>query len=631
MEDSLPITVLISTTVVVGIAAQVFAKWARIPSIVFLLIFGILLGSSGMGWIDPSLLGSGLEALVSLAIALILFEGGLNLEIRELGSVSLRNLITIGVMITLLGGAIAAHVFSHFSWTTAFLYASLIVVTGPTVVTPLLKLVGVDERVATLLEGEGILIDPIGAIIAVITLSVILSSNDVPLVLSEPAIPLLVLKGLVLRLGIGVTIGVSIGAVLSLLLKRSRSLPQELKNLVVLATVWGAFSLAQVLRSESGLLVAVLIGMILRSANIPEERLIRQFNQQLGILANSVLFVLLAADLSIASVFDLGWGSVLTVLALMLIVRPINVLVSTWNRDYRWQQRVFLSWIAPRGIVAASMASLFAVSLTHEGISGGDTIKALVFLTILMTVLIQGLSASWVAGWLGLRTSQIRTVIAGDSALSQLLVEILQQKGENAVLIDLSDRTSQAKLNDIPVISNQLDLEELEAEGIAPLSTFLAMTDNPELNGMLAQRALELFCPDIVATLSQPSFNSRENPSLTTMGVQIAFAPQVLLDRWEKSLDKNELQIIEVVLQSDNFAAQQAELESAITAGEMLPLLVERSNQLKLFLVHEPWQVGDRMTLLLDQSLAAKVPALSQTNSTVLLLPSKALSEPVLQ
>ncbi|MBD2093444.1 cation:proton antiporter [Microcoleus sp. FACHB-1515] len=370
MEDSLLVTLLISTTVVVGISAQVLARFLQIPSIVFLLLFGIALGSSGLGLLEPSRLGSGLEVIVSLAIALILFEGGLNFQIRELNSVSvsLRNLVTVGVLITLLGGAIAAHELSQFPWAIAFLYASLVVVTGPTVVTPLLKLIGVEQRVATLLEGEGILIDPIGAIVAVIVLNIVLSQHEVPLVLVGTAIPLFLLKGLSLRLGIGVALGVSAGSLLSLLLKQSKFLPQELKNLVVLAAVWGAFSLAQALRSESGLLVAVLMGVILRAATIPEERLIRQFNEQLGILANSILFVLLAADLSIASLFALGWKSVLTVLTLMLVVRPINILLSTWEQSFSWKQRCLLAWIAPRGIVAASMASLFAISLTGRDV-----------------------------------------------------------------------------------------------------------------------------------------------------------------------------------------------------------------------------------------------------------------------
>lgn len=351
-------------------------------------------------FLDPSLLGVGLEVLVSLLVAVILFEGGLNLQLGELKEVStsLRNLVTLGVLITLTGAAIAAHWLSEFPWSIAFLYASLVVVTGPTVINPLLKQISVEKEVSTILEGEGVFIDPIGAILAVIVLHFVLSGNVEPLIL---------IKGLVLRLGLGIIIGVGGGWLLSQLLKQDQFLSQELKNLVVLASVWGLFSLAQALRGESGLVVAVVMGIVLRASNLPSELLLRGFNEQLSILANSVLFILLAADLSIASVFALGWGSVLAVLVLMLIIRPINILISTWNQDLNWQQQLFLSWVAPRGIVAASLASLFAVSLTKQGINGGDSIKALVFLTIMMTVLLQGLTAGWVATLLNLRlTSQ---------------------------------------------------------------------------------------------------------------------------------------------------------------------------------------------------------------------------------
>ncbi|MBD2355252.1 sodium:proton antiporter [Tolypothrix sp. FACHB-123] len=400
MEESLQITILISVTVVAGIAAQVVAGYFQIPSIVLLLLFGILLGRDCLAFLDPSLLGVGLEVVVSLSVALILFEGGLNLQLGELKEVStsLRNLVTLGVLITLLGAGIAAHWLSEFPWTIAFLYASLVVVTGPTVINPLLKQIGVEKQVATLLEGEGVFIDPIGAILSVIVLHFVQSGNVQPLIL---------IKGLVLPLGIGGAIGISGGWLLSQLLKQDKFLLQELKNLVVLASVWGLFSLAQVLQGESGLVVAVVMGIVLKASHLSSEPLLRRFNEQLSILSNSVLFILLAADLSIASVFALGWGSVLTVLVLMLIVRPVDVLISTWNQAYTWQQQLFLCWVAPRGIVAASLASLFAVSLAKHGINGGDSIKALVFLTIMMTVFFQGLTAGWAASLLNLSlTSQ---------------------------------------------------------------------------------------------------------------------------------------------------------------------------------------------------------------------------------
>lgn len=618
MEDSLTITVLMSTTVGIGIGAQVIARYLQIPSIVFLLLLGLALGSSGLRWIDPSLLGSGLEVIVSLSIAIILFEGGLSLQIRDLRSVSisLRNLITIGVAITLVGGAIAAHTWLDFPWSIAFLYASLVVVTGPTVVTPLLKLVGVERRVATLLEGEGILIDPIGAILAVITLNIVLSGKAVPLVLSNTAIPLLILKGLLLRLGIGVAIGLIAGSLLSLLLKQSKILPQELKNLIVLAVVWGSFSLAQALRSESGLLAVVIIGIVLRAAATPDERLLRQFNEQLGILTNSVLFILLAADLSIEQLFDLGQEGVIVVLALMLIVRPINVLISTWNRGFSWQQQFFLSWVAPRGIVAASMASLFAISLNNQGMSGGDALKALVFLTILITVFVQGVTAGWIARWLGLHTNQVRTVIVGGDSFARLLSRLLQQKGEAAMLIDFDVNTTNLEpIDENPALSDRLNLEELEAEGISSFSSFLALSSSPEVNGILAQRAAELFRPDLIAILSPSPLGDGNSLSAITPGIQAAFAPQIPLDQWNQWLDQDEAQVVELVLRSPTLAAQQAELQTLIDSNELMPLLVEQNQEVRIVVSNEAWQVGDRITCLLHKSASTDA-MISQAKSS---------------
>lgn len=604
MQDSLPITLLIGTTVVVGIGAQVLARLLRLPSIILLLLFGILLGSSGLGAIDPTILGSGFEAIVSLAIALILFEGGLNLQTRDLGSVSvsLRNLVTIGVFVTLCGGAIAAHVSSHFPWTTAWLYASLVIVTGPTVVTPLLKLIAAERRTATLLEGEGILIDPVGAIVAVIVLNITIGLNEVPLVLVGSAIPVLILKGLGLRLGVGVAIGSIAGLLLSLLLKQFKSLPQELKNLVVLAAVWGTFSLAQTLRSESGLLAVVLMGMILRAADIPELRSIRHFNEQLGILANSVLFILLAANISLASLLALGWESVVTVLALMFVVRPLNIIISTWNRGFSWQQLFLLSWIAPRGIVAASMASLFAIALAQKEIEGGEAINALVFLTILMTVFIQGLTAGWVTQWLGLRTNQIEIAIVGDNPLSHLLTQLLQQHGQAVFLIDLSTAADSMPIEEVEAIATSIDLEELEAEGITTLTTFVALTSHPELNGVLAQQAMELFHPNTVALLSQSSAHVIDRPDIAATGIKVAFVPQVDLQRWNQSLAAKDALLTEISLDGGEFAAQQTELQSGIATGKLLPLLLERSGCYQIAIADEVWQIGDRLFYLLDKS-----------------------------
>ncbi len=619
MEDSLLTTVLVVTAVNAGIGAQVLAKYLHIPSIVFLLLFGIILGSSGIGLLDPSLLGSGLEVIVSLAISLILFEGGMSFEIAELGNISLRNLLTIGVAISFAGGTLVAHYICEFPWSLSVLYASLIVVTGPTVVTPLLKLIKVDRRVATLLEGEGILIDPLGAILAVITLNIVISDNVEPLIL---------FRGLFLRLGIGITLGLLAGGLLRLVLvKRLPILPQKLKNLVVLSTVWSAFTIAQILRSESGLLVAVVTGIVLRAAALPGERLLRQFKAQLGLLANSILFILLAADLSIASITALGWKSVIAVLVLMLVVRPLSILASTWNQGYSWQQQLFLAWIAPRGIVAASLASLFAISLTAQGIAGGEALKALVFLTILMTVSVQGLTAGWVASSLGLRTEPVSTVIVGNHPLTQLLTKLLNQKGESTLLVELdAEPLSQDRFDHSPAFRQLLQLEELESEGISALGNFLALTQNSELNRVLAQQSLELFHPRTIAILPQPSDSEK---SLSASDFDAVFALQVSIESWNQAFEQDLVKIVEVVLRSPTLAIEHSELSSEIETERFMPLLVEREQKLRIVLVGEAWQAEDRITgLMYDSALANLSKSDRDRFTTIALEPSELVESP---
>jgi len=354
MDASFEITLLIVLTVTTGIGSQVLAEYFKVPAIVFLLLFGIFLGPSGLDWLHPSLLGGGLEVIVSLSVALILFEGGLSLELRDLGRVSgsLRNLVSVGTLVAFIGGGMAAHELAEFPWPIAFLYAALVVVTGPTVITPLLKQVRVDRQVATLLEGEGVLIDPVGAILAVLVLDVVLNGD---------ADPVGVLSGLFLRLGIGVALGVGGGWLLGAFITRANFLAEDLKNLVVLAGVWALFALSQFVVSESGLMAMVVAGLVMRASSLPEERLLRRFKSQLTLLAVSVLFVLLAADLSIPSLIALGWGSLGTVAVLMFAVRPLNVWLCTAQSNLNWRQKLFVSWIAPKGIVSASVASLFSI------------------------------------------------------------------------------------------------------------------------------------------------------------------------------------------------------------------------------------------------------------------------------
>ena len=602
MEAPFEITLQIVLTVLAGISAQVVGAYLKLPSIILLLIFGIALGNDGLGLIKPQDLGVGLEVIVSLCVALILFEGGLTLELKEIGKVSssLRNLITLGTLITLVGGGMAAHWLAEFPWPIAFLYASLVVVTGPTVVTPLLKQVGVEKKVSTLLEGEGVLIDPVGAILAVVVLDIILNGDTAPT---------FVLGGLLARLGIGALIGSAGGALLALFLRTADFISEELRNLVVLAGIWGLYGLAQSIRGESGLMAAVAAGLVVGAISIPEERLLKRFKGQLTIFSVSVLFILLAADLSIASVFELGSGAVLTVVVLMLVVRPANVLACTWNSDLNWRQKAFMSWISPRGIVSASVASLFAILLTERGINGGDSIKALVFLTIIMTVFAQGLTARSLAQALGITSVSAKgVVIVGCNPLGLAVGRLFKSSGETVVVID-TDKAACDKAAEEGfevIVGSAMNEEILEEVGLSSIGTFLAITNNGEVNAVIAERAQEEFQPPrVFAVLPQAAEGEKADSRKEIRTLRLP------VKQWNTFIADDAVETDTYDFTDEAIEAQRDRVNKLIQDGDLVPLVVKQSGKLEVALAKRDWQVGDQITYLLHDPTPQLIKRLS--------------------
>ncbi len=589
MESSLSLIIIIA--IAAGISARVIANFFRVPSIVFLLLFGVALGGNGFNLVQPRLLGNGLEAIVSISVALILFDGGLNLKLQELGKVSasLRNLITVGTLITLIGGGIAAYWLSEFPWTIAFLYAALVVVTGPTVINPIVEEVGLDRRLATILEGEGVLIDAIGSVLAVVVLDV---------ALNPAAGSFEVVMDLGLRLGVGGTVGAIAGWLLGRFLQRATFLAEDTKSAVVVAAVLALFGLAQEIQSESGLTAVVVMGIILRASEIPNSRALLKFKSQLVALIVSVLFILLSANLSIPSIFALGWGGVQTVLFMMLIVRPINVIVSTWNSSFTWRQKAFLAWCAPRGIVAASVASLFSILLTERGVNGGESVKALVFLTIAMTVFLQGLSAKLVAKLLGLSQGDISgLVIVGSNPIGILVARLFQANGHRVALIDTNaEFCKQAAEYDIPAfVSNGLDAKSLAEAGLDSVGTFVALTINTDVNIVIAQLAIKEFNPPKVFAIYVKEVESDRNQP----EVQQAFSNRVPIKTWNQYILQREVRVGEFLLISEEIEEQLNRFNTLFNAGILLPLLFERKGQLQIVSADMNWEKGDRIVYLL--------------------------------
>jgi len=420
---------VVALALAAGVLAQVLARHLRIPGIVLLLGAGVVLGPDLVSIIEPEVLGPALETLVGFAVAVILFEGGLNLDLKRIRGQApvIRRLLSIGVVVTAAGGAVAARYLLGWEWTPSLLFGTLVIVTGPTVVTPLLRRIRVARKVETILETEGVLIDAVGAVIAVVALEIALGHSLAEGAISAPT-----------RLGVGLAVGGLGGFVVALLLRVPRAVPEGLESILTLAFAMAIYQVSNALTAESGIMAAITAGAVVGNSGARSARGIKEFKEQLTTLMIGMLFVLLAADVRVASVVALGLPGVWVVLALMFVVRPLNVFLCTMGAHLNWREKLFLGWVAPRGIVAAAVASLFADRL---GGGLGEELRSLVFLVIAATVVLQGATASFVARLLGLRRATNRGfAIFGATPLGVLLGTELKDHGHEVVVIDADAR-----------------------------------------------------------------------------------------------------------------------------------------------------------------------------------------------
>lgn len=394
-------------TVFSGAAARLVAAFSGLPGVVLLLLSGLLIGRSGLGLVEPLDLGPGLGTIVGLLVSLVLFDGGMNLRLPgDTIKATVQRIAVLRLVISLGGGLLAAHWLAGLSWSVAAVFSAIVLATGPTVVTPLVRQIRLAAPLGDVLEAEGLLLEPIGAVLALLLLELVLGNLHG---WRELAI------GLLSRLGGGVLIGAGVGWLLSEVLRRlkpeqSSGLPLQLS----LGMLFLMYGVSEWLLPESALPASVAAGIVVGRRpgfyTAEFDRLI----QELAQLSITMLFPLLAADVSWAELSPLGWGGILCVLTLMFVVRPIGVGVATIGLPLDPQQRLFLGWLAPRGIVTASVASLFSIRLEQAGILGAGRLQGLVFLTILMTVGLQGLTAQPLARMLGL----IQTDVEPDAAES---------------------------------------------------------------------------------------------------------------------------------------------------------------------------------------------------------------------
>lgn len=437
----------LSGIIILGILAQWVAWKFKIPAILPLILIGLLVGpiaaefftEDGTKWIEPIwngknglFPGDGLYYFVSLAISVILFEGGLTLKRDEIKNVgpSITKLITVGSAVTFFGAGVLAHYLFNLSWEISFLFSGLIIVTGPTVITPILRNIPLKKDVSAVLKWEGILIDPIGALVAVLVfefISVGGGSGFTKTALTEFGKILL----------FGTSFGFTFAHALAFVINK-KLVPHYLLNVVSLSTVLLVFVESEIFAHESGLLAVVVMGMVIGNGKLKSIKELLYFKESLSILLISILFILLAANIDIKDLMLLyNWKTAVLFLVVVFVIRPMAVFLSTYKSKLKTNEKLFISWVGPRGIVAAGIASLFGSKLLKEGVEGAEYITPLVFMIVLGTVLLNATTARIFAKMVGVfLTSSDGILIIGASPAPRLIASYLKQNGRRVVLID---------------------------------------------------------------------------------------------------------------------------------------------------------------------------------------------------
>lgn len=557
----------IALALALGMIAQSAARHIKIPGIVLLLAGGVIAGPDGLNIVHPQTLGEALPIIVGFSVAIILFEGGMNLRFKRLRREgrTIKTLISIGAVITAIGGTISAKLFLGWDWSASVLFGLLVIVTGPTVINPLLRRIKLRQSVATLLEAEGILLDAIGAIIAVVALEVVLSPSGLTFLAS----PFIILG----RLLVGGLIGIIGGFVMAWLLGIRNLVPEGLENVFTLSLVFALFQISNVLSHESGIVAVTIAGMVVGNRKTIARRELMEFKEQMTVMLIGMLFILLAADVRIADVRALGMGGIYTVIALVFLVRPLNIIFGTMNSDLSVKQKTLLAWLAPRGIVAAAVASYFAIELEKHGIDGTQ-LRAMVFLLIAVTVLSAGLSGGFVAKLLGLkRQSENGWIILGANALARELAKSLKSENEEVILIDQNPNLCRmAEKEKLKVLfGNGLEEGVLLRAGIDLRKGVIGLSENEEVNMLFAKRAKD------VGKIQRMYIGLKKEEEGVTIdmvdevGGMVPFVRPMDLEKWSLWVRKEEVEKIDLVYNSED-ELMAAKTFGKETEGLIIPL-----------------------------------------------------------
>lgn len=470
----------LALVIVLGVCAQWLAWRLRLPSILLLLAFGFLAGPISGALNPDAVFGSLLFPIVSISVAVILYEGGLTLALADLPKVGgvVGKLVTIGVVVTLLLTTVAAHFVLKMDWPLAFLLGAVLSVTGPTVIIPLVRHVRPRGKLGAIAKWEGIIIDPIGAMLAVLVFEII-AATQLQDATRHAALSVLY------TLLVGGGFGVFAAGLMAILFSR-HAVPDYLDNAVSLMLVIGAFTVANAIQPESGLFAVTIMGFVLANQKTVDVRHIIDFKENLRVLLISTLFILLAARLSLAELTSVSLAGLVFVAILIVVVRPAAVWLSTLGSGLSWKERVFLAWMAPRGIVAAAVASVLVVRLEAVHPEAGSLVTY-TLMVIVGTVAVYGLTAGPLARRLGLADPDPQGVLfVGAHFWARQIAEVLKREGVRVQMVDTNrSNVVAARMADLPTyfgsVLSEHTLTEIDLDGIGYMC---AVTPNDAINAL---------------------------------------------------------------------------------------------------------------------------------------------------
>ncbi|KAA9408295.1 potassium transporter [Haloarcula hispanica] len=594
-----------------GVAAQLVADWLQIPSVAFLLVAGVFVGPQALDLVDPAIFGqAGLQAIVGLSVGIIVFEGAFHLTVERVREASREalGLVTIGAFVSLVGTAVAVKVVFGTTWPVAVLVGSLLIATGPTVITPIMQVVPVRDRVAAALETEGIINDVTAAILAVATFEFVIASQSSPVV---------VVEAFVARLVVGHIVGIAVGGGIALLLQRwhlSADNAMQNARAVVLTAALLAYALGSIWLSEAGIAAAAVAGIVLGNADLPHEEEIAEFKGGITLFVLSFVFIVLAAQLSLGDLRALGIGGLVVVIVVVTLVRPLGVFLSTLGGRLTVRERMFVGAMGPRGIVPASVATLFAIELRPENPDAATVLVGTVFLVIFATVMFQGGLARHFAQALDILPMQ--TLIVGGGRVGRELAVRYESRGEEVVLIDSDEDTVERTRADghRVVHGDATNAHVLEEAGANRASVVVAATADDDVNLLVAQLATTRFDVDtVVARANQPdNVEAFEDLDVETISAGFAVADAIddaverpALAHWLSDSGRTG-DVLEVELSNDSLVDRTIEETAEKLPNGCLVAMVSRNGTDRVPDSDFRLASGDHLTLVCETNEAMR-------------------------